>query len=138
MSSSSFLFGGRIFEDSKISREVWAGLDAFCAYDSWITSASAAIKWTLADHGRTLDELEVMPSVLFQLGKSKQDAQKRLPKWATPAHETRAIFGSSTDCLARIQEYSSAGATHLALRLVHPEESEQSIRTLVQEILPNL
>ncbi|MFX1510263.1 MAG: hypothetical protein ACFFBR_08180 [Promethearchaeota archaeon] len=79
-----------------------------------------------------------MPSILLQLGKSKQDAQKRLPKWGKSSHENRVIFGSSIECLDRIQEYRKVGATHLALRLVHPEDSDESIHTIVQDILPNL
>jgi alkanesulfonate monooxygenase SsuD/methylene tetrahydromethanopterin reductase-like flavin-dependent oxidoreductase (luciferase family) len=87
---------------------------------------------------RRLSELEILPNIILQFGKSKKNAQKRLPRWRSPPTEDLSILGPPAECLARIQEYADAGATHLTLRLVHPDEFEQNINTIAQEILPHL
>jgi alkanesulfonate monooxygenase SsuD/methylene tetrahydromethanopterin reductase-like flavin-dependent oxidoreductase (luciferase family) len=88
--------------------------------------------------GRQLSELEIIPSMLFQLGKSIPDAKKQLPKWGKPPDESRAILGTPEECLARINEYAEAGATHLTLRLVHPSIFQRDIKTIAEEIIPRL
>ncbi|MFX1317927.1 MAG: hypothetical protein ACFE9O_02170 [Promethearchaeota archaeon] len=76
--------------------------------------------------------------VFFQVGTSLQEAKQQLLKWGKPLDESRAILGAPSDCLARINEYAKAGATHRALQLVHPSKMKYNIKTIAQEIMPNL
>jgi len=92
----------------------------------------------LVNYGRKLEDLEIIPNILLQFGHSKQEARQGLPKWGTPLSENRVILGTPADCLKRIHEYVDAGATHLALRLVQPDEIKQAITLITQEIVPNL
>jgi alkanesulfonate monooxygenase SsuD/methylene tetrahydromethanopterin reductase-like flavin-dependent oxidoreductase (luciferase family) len=133
-----FFLGGGSLKVLELTAKYGQGWMPFAPTTSGLLRRLKQLSELLKDQGRTLDELEVMPSILFQLGKSKQDAQKRLPKWAKLTNDNRVILGTALDCFARIQEYREAGATHLALRLVHPEDSEEAIQTIVTEILPNL
>ncbi len=92
----------------------------------------------LAANGRIVNEVEIIPSILFQLGKNKAEARQQLPTWGKPPHDLRAIFGNTEDCISRIQEYEQAGATHLALRLVHPVYLEADLSQIADGILPGL
>lgn len=92
----------------------------------------------LAANKRSLRELEIIPSILLQFGKSPKGAKKLLHVLSKPPDETRMILGSPSDCLTRIQEYADAGATHLALRLLHPDSAEADINTIAHEMIPSL
>jgi alkanesulfonate monooxygenase SsuD/methylene tetrahydromethanopterin reductase-like flavin-dependent oxidoreductase (luciferase family) len=105
---------------------------------SGLTRRVKLLDTLLSTRNRMLKELEIIPSILLQFGESSKKAQQRLPKWGTPPSENRAILGTADDCLRQIVEYHKAGATHLALRLVNPDESQKTIQIIAQEILPNL
>lgn len=90
----------------------------------------------LTAHGRMINEVEIIPSLLFQFGKNKVEARKQLPVWGKPPQDLRAIFGNAEDCLERIQEYAQAGATQLTLRLIHPANLDADLSEIASEILP--
>ena len=132
-----YLGGGsvRILE---LTVEYGAGWMPFAPTTSGLVRRLKLLNEMLTNAGRSIQALEIIPSILLQFGKSKKAAQKLLPGWGKPPTEDRAIFGSPEDCLARIQDYADVGATHLALRLVNPKFLEQDISTLEEQILPNL
>jgi alkanesulfonate monooxygenase SsuD/methylene tetrahydromethanopterin reductase-like flavin-dependent oxidoreductase (luciferase family) len=133
-----FFLGGGSLRILELTAQYGRGWMPFAPSTLGLIRRLQQLNILLDSHKRKLSELEIVPSILLQFGKSVKDAQRRLPKWGRPPNETRAIFGPPAKCLARIQEYTDAGATHLALRLVHPDEFEQNIKIIVQEIQPHL
>ena len=133
-----FFLGGGSLRILELTAQYGDGWMPFAPSTSGLIRRLQQLEELLISRNRKLSEFEIIPSILLQFGKSTKDAQRRLPKWGRPPKETRAIFGPPAECLARIQEYVDAGATHLALRLVHPNEFDQNIKTIVQEILPHL
>jgi alkanesulfonate monooxygenase SsuD/methylene tetrahydromethanopterin reductase-like flavin-dependent oxidoreductase (luciferase family) len=130
--------GGGSLRILELTAHYGAGWMPFAPSTSGLSRRLEQLEALLDSRKRKMSELEIIPSILLQFGKSPKDAQRRLPKWGRPPSEARAIFGPPAQCLTRIQEYADAGATHLALRLVHPDEFEQDLNTLAQEILPHL
>lgn len=133
-----FFLGGGSLRILELTAHYGTGWMPFAPSVSGLRRRLQQLEELLNSRNRKLSEFEIIPSILLQFGKSTKDAQRKLPKWGRPPNEARAIFGPPAECLARIQEYADAGATHLALRLVHPDEFEQDIKIIVQEILSHL
>lgn len=132
-----FLLGGGSTKILNLAATYGQGWMPFAPSISGLTRRVKQLDTLLSTKSRMLKDFKIIPSILLQFGESKKKAQQRLPKWGNPPNEDRAIFGTPSDCLQRIVEYSEAGATHLSLRLVHPDESQKVIQVIAQEILPN-
>ena len=133
-----FLLGGGSLRILELTVKYGGGWMPFAPTTTGLLRRVKLLDEMLNNEGRSIDALEIIPSILLQFGKTKKAAQKRLPKWGKPPNEDRAIFGTPEECLARIHDYADVGATHLALRLVHPKDLEQDIATIVEKILPGL
>jgi probable F420-dependent oxidoreductase len=98
------------------------------------------LKALLKADRRSLNALQISPSVVFQLGTSRGEAWQRLPDpvRAQSKKESHGIFGPADACLEQIRSYAAAGATHLSLRLVGPSTAEKQIGVIRREILPYL
>ncbi len=94
----------------------------------------------LKAEGRVLSSIEIIPSVVFQLGENKEQAFEQLPKYLKSIRDSgfRYILGSPSDCAKQIQAYASVGATQLVLRVVNPSQASEYIHTLRNDILPIL
>jgi probable F420-dependent oxidoreductase len=133
-----FFLGGGSMKVLELTATYGQGWMPFAPTSAGLTRRIQQLDELLSEHGRVRNEVKIIPSIILQFGKSQKDAQKRLPKWGNPTAADRAILGSPVECLTRIHEYAEAGATHLALRLVHPTEISQSINIIQEQILPHL
>lgn len=133
-----FLLGGGSLRILELTVRYGSGWMPFAPTTSGLVRRIKLLDEMLSNEGRSIDELEIIPSILLQFGKTKKSALKRLPKWGKPPNEERAILGAPEECLMRIREYAEVGATHLALRLVNPKDLEQDLSKLVDHILPGL
>lgn len=133
-----FFLGGGSKEILELTATYGQGWMPFAPSISGLTRRVKELDTLLSSKNRMLKELEIIPSILLQFGESSKKAQQRLPKWGAPSSENRTILGTPDDCLQQIAEYHEAGATHLTLRLVNPDEARKTIQIIAQEILPNL
>ncbi len=94
----------------------------------------------LRNERRSLDEIQIIPSIPLQLGKDKKRAFQQLPAYlkAIRASGFNYILGSPTECVKQIQAYMEAGATQIILRLVNPPQAAAHIQTIADEIRPLL
>jgi probable F420-dependent oxidoreductase len=92
----------------------------------------------LKTEGRDLSSIEIIPSIVFQLGANKKHAFDQLPSYLKSIQDSagfRYLLGSPSDCAEQIQAYASKGATHLVLRIVNPSQISENIGTIQNEIL---
>jgi probable F420-dependent oxidoreductase len=129
-----FFFGGGSLGVLELIARYGQGWMPFAPTPEGLTRRLKQLSEILKVNNRSLNELEIIPSVLFQLGESKKAALQRLPKWGKPPTQSRVILGSPEDCLKGIKKYKEAGATHLSLRLLHPDEVENDLKMIVREI----
>ncbi len=94
----------------------------------------------LRKESRSLDEIQIIPSIPLQFGKDRNSAFEQLPNYLKALRYSgfNYILGSPSECIKQIQAYLKAGATQLILRLVNPPQTKAHIQTIADEIIPQL
>jgi probable F420-dependent oxidoreductase len=94
----------------------------------------------LQKENRTLDEVQIIPSIPLQFGKDKDSAFQQLPAYLKVIQGSgfNYILGSPSECAEQILAYVKAGANQVILRLVTPSQAAAHIQTMADEIIPIL
>jgi alkanesulfonate monooxygenase SsuD/methylene tetrahydromethanopterin reductase-like flavin-dependent oxidoreductase (luciferase family) len=134
------LFGGGSDGVLQLTARYGAGWMPFAPSLPGLVRRLARLKELLKTGRRSPKELLISPSVIFQMGASREEAWRRLPDQVRTqsGKESHGIFGPPEACLGQIRSYAAAGATHLSLRLVSPATADKQIAVICRDILPRL
>jgi probable F420-dependent oxidoreductase len=134
------LLGGGSEAVLQLTVRYGAGWMPFAPSLTGLARRVARLKELLKMARRSLKELLISPSVVFQLGASREVAWRRLPDpvQTQSKAQSHAILGPPEACLEQIRAYAAAGATHLSLRLVNPATAAEQIAVISEGISPHL
>jgi probable F420-dependent oxidoreductase len=134
------LLGGGSEPVLQLAAQYGAGWTPFAPSFTGLVRRVARLKELLEARQRSLRDFLISPSVVFQLGTSREAAWRRLPDQVRTQFrkDSLAILGPPEACLERIRACVAAGATLLSLRLVNPATALKQIAGISESISPGL
>lgn len=133
-------FGGGSSAILKMIAEYGRGWMPFSPTPRGIEKRLAILKELLKAKSRKLDEIQILPSLVFQLGISQKDAWQKLPTYlqTIKLDDSCWILGTPEECIEQIGTYKAVGVTNITLRLLNPSVVSDQISVITDEIMPSL
>ncbi|MFX1561799.1 MAG: LLM class flavin-dependent oxidoreductase [Promethearchaeota archaeon] len=133
-------FGGGSSAILKMTAQYGNGWMPFSPTPRGIEKRLAILEPLLKAKNRKLNEIQILPSIVFQLGTSQKDAWQKLPTYlqTVKLDEASWILGTPEECVKQIGAYVTVGVTHIALRMLNPSFASDQIRAIADEIIPSM